>query len=76
MPSISKKVWDRIKTDFEPSQQTEIAAALSLYKDTERQRVQMYILQLARGNKEEVCNPVEFANQDYRNIVYWAENQG
>jgi len=74
MSSISKKVWDKIKTHFEPSIQTEIAQTLNLYKDKERERVQLYILQLSKGNKDEVYSLVESANQDYRNIIFWAEN--
>jgi len=75
MPSPSKKVWDRIKTDFEPEIQSEIAEALNLYEDNERERVQLYILQLAKGRKEKIFQLVEAANQDYRDIIFWAENQ-
>ena len=74
MPSISEKVWKKIKTDFEPSDQNEIAEILNLYSDNERTRVQLYILQLANRNKDEVYSLVEAANQDYRDIIFWAEN--
>lgn len=74
MPSPSKKVWKRIKTDFEPEIQTDIAETLSSYEDNERERVQLYILQLANGNRDEVFELVDAANQDYRNIIFWAEN--
>ncbi|HVE56427.1 MAG TPA: hypothetical protein VNB22_06330, partial [Pyrinomonadaceae bacterium] len=72
--SLSKKVWDKIKKDFEPFNQTEISETLNLYNDDERERVQIYILQLAKGNKDEVYSLVESANQDYRDIIFWAEN--
>ena len=75
MPSISKKVRNRIETEYDPSIQTEIAEVLNLYEDNERERVQLHILQLANGNKDEIYSLVEAANQDYRNIIYWAENQ-
>jgi hypothetical protein len=74
MTSLSKKVWDKIKKDFEPFNQTEISETLNLYNDDERERVQIYILQLAKGNKDEVYSLVESANQDYRDIIFWAEN--
>jgi len=73
MSSLSKKVWDKIKTHFELSSQTEIAEILNLYKDNERERVQLYILQLAKGSKDEVYSLVDAANQDYRDIIFWAE---
>ena len=74
MLSISENVWKKIKSDFEPSTQNEIAEILNLYGDNERERVQLYILQLADGNKDEVYSLVEAADQDYRNIIFWAEN--
>jgi len=74
MPPLSRRVWKKLRTDFEPSIQPEIAEILNLYGDSERERVQLYILQLAKGNQREVVGLVEEANQDYRNIIFRAEN--
>lgn len=70
MTAISEKVWQKIKTEFDFSIQTEIAQALNLYKDHERERVQLNILQLAEGNKDEIYSLVNAANKDYRNIIF------
>lgn len=74
MRALSEKVWDRIRIDFEPSRQTQVAELLDLYDNNERERVQLYILQLAKGDVAELCRFVDAANLDYRDIIYWAEN--
>ena len=70
---VSQNVWDKIKADFDSSIQAEIAEILSFYNGNEQERVQIDILHLANGNRDEVYFLVEAANKDYRDIIYWAE---
>ncbi len=39
----------------------------------ERERVQMAILTLSKGNEDKLLHFVEVAKQDYRDVLYWAE---
>lgn len=71
--SLSLTVWRKVESDFDSSAQANIAETLSSYNGNERERVQLDILRLAGGNNVEVSALVYEANQDYRNIIFWAE---
>jgi hypothetical protein len=66
---VSKK----IRTDFPQSAWAEVERALLKYDYAETDRVYFDILLLANGDITEVERLVERANQDYRDILYWAE---
>jgi len=70
---VSQNVWDKIKADFDSAIRAEIAEILSFYNGNERERVQIDILHLAKGDKDEVYTLVDTAKKDYRDIIYWAE---
>jgi hypothetical protein len=48
-------------------------AALKRYRWHERSRVQLAIVVLARGDPAEVRRLVRAANEDYRDVLFWAE---
>ncbi len=70
---LSQTVWEKIESDFDSLVQAEITELLSYYDGNEQERVQLDILRLAKGSREEVSVLVDEANKDYRNIIYWAE---
>lgn len=41
--------------------------------EPERERVQLAILALSKGNEDKLLHLVEAAKQDYRDVLYWAE---
>lgn len=71
--SLSQTVREKIESDFDSAVQTEVAEMLSRYEGNEQNRVQLNILRLADGSREEVALLVDEANMDYRNIIFWAE---
>jgi hypothetical protein len=73
LESISRDVLKQIEDDFEKATQSEIVEMLSLYTGNETSRVQIDILQLAKGNAKEVEKLVDAAMRDYRDVIFWAE---
>jgi len=71
--SLNEAVRKKIESEFDSSARDEIAELLIRYKYNERERVQLDILHLADGDGEEVSRLVNKANEDYRDIIYWAE---
>jgi hypothetical protein len=71
-------VTNIIKQDFAEADQKEIETVLSSYGDEpyqrEQERVLLYILQLAKGDKKQVQELIKTAKNDYRDIIFFAEN--
>lgn len=65
------KMWPKEEWD-------DVMAALNAYGSEGRgwgvHRVQLAILKLCRGNRDEIPQLVEMANRDYRDVLAWAEN--
>lgn len=66
-------IAQKIRTDFPQSAWAAVEKALLQYDYAETDRVHFDILLLANGDINEVERLVELANQDYRDILYWAE---
>ena len=67
-----ESVLERIHNDFPEADDKEIEEALSAYGQEpyhrERQRVLLYVLQLANGDKRQVFEFLKSAKRDYRDI--------
>lgn len=51
----------------------ELLDVLAAYRDAEAERVQLAVLALAGGDRRKVYDLVAAANQDYRDVLWWAE---
>ncbi len=70
---MNQKILDRITKDFPVSAQSRVIEALISYVGREAERVQWDILELSKGSLKNVEHFVTAAQQDYRDILYWAE---
>jgi len=76
---LTQRVTDRVREDFPtPPDQEDIRTALSWYgeessgQEQEQERVQIAILDLAKGSTDQVLGYVLAAKEDYRDVLYWA----
>lgn len=70
---IEQRALDRILREFPAGEQTGITDLLASYAGPEKDRVRWDILLLSEGDLKRVETFVQEAQQDYRNILYWAE---
>ena len=66
---LSKKVIDQLQKDFSIEDHDEVINCLVKYDDVSIERVQLAILALAEGDKNNVCQIVNRAIEDYRDIL-------
>ncbi len=74
---LTQRVIGRVREDFPtPPDQEDIRTALSWYGEEsyerEQERVQIAILDLAKGSTDQVLGYVLAAKEDYRDVLYWA----
>lgn len=69
---ISTIIIEMVKEDFKESDYEEVIDLLKMYKGNEVERIQYAMLLLAKGDTEKLRYNVELANQDYRDILYYA----
>ena len=63
-----------VDSEFPESERSSVMTALRGYRwKYEQQRVRLAILVLAYGKLSEVERLVAAANEDYRDLLYWAE---
>jgi hypothetical protein len=66
-------VLTKIATDFPSEAPAKILALLERYEGVEKSRVTRCILHLARGSANQLLHFIGNANNDYRDVIYWAE---
>ena len=75
-PPLSADVSARVVADFPPDQRATVEAQLRRYSAREHasepERVQLAILELAKGNVKDVVHYTREALNDYRDVIYWA----
>jgi hypothetical protein len=76
--SFSRKdVLAAAKQYFPTEDATSVMSVLDAYGtetyERERERVQIAILKLSRGDADKLLHNVQAAKQDYRDVLYWAE---
>ena len=69
---LPESVLERVHREFATDCQEEIIGLLSTVENSEK--VLLYILKLAEGDKTKVREFVDEAKRDYRNIIFWVEN--
>jgi len=74
---LTQRVTDRVREAFPtPPDQEDIRTALSWYGEEsyerEQERVQIAILDLAKGSTDQAPDYVLAAKEDYRDTLYWA----
>ncbi len=73
-------VLTKVKELFPNDDPTEILALLNQYGvkpyERERDRVQLAILRLSKGDRDTLLTHIGYAKRDYRDILTWAEYQG
>jgi hypothetical protein len=75
--ALSAKILARVAAEFDATDRAEVERLLLHYMD-ERQdpdRIRNAVLDLAKGDAEEVRNYVEAARSDFRDVLYWAYGQ-
>lgn len=63
-----------IQKYFKNSDIEEVSQLLSAYEGNEIERVRRAVLQLSLGSIEGVKYHLNLAKNDYRDVLYWAEN--
>ena len=67
-----------IEEGFPDRDVAEMFELLDLYgtelHEKERERVQLAILELSKGDFELLLHNIEAAKRDFRDVLYWAEN--
>ena len=75
--SVSENLLREIQQHFPNQALTTITDALNLYGvepfERERERVQLAILKLSKGDLDQLWYYLDRAKQDYRDVLYWAE---
>lgn len=76
--SLPKTLVDRACAEFAPEEREGVVALLGTYgrepHHREMERVLGYCLDLARGDRAALEALLGYARQDYRDILFWAEN--
>jgi hypothetical protein len=68
-PDIERKLTGDCPADSIPA----VVRALATYEGPERNRVIRCIVYLVAGDTQRTSHYVGVANQDYRDVIYWAE---
>ncbi len=74
MQGKPKPLADLARRSFAEDQLAVVFAALDSYTGPEPERVQRAILTLSGGDVGKLSHNVAVALQDYRDVLYWAEN--
>ncbi|MDD5223795.1 MAG: hypothetical protein PHE84_07375 [bacterium] len=69
---LPSSVLENVRREFAADCREEIITLLSTVENSEK--VLLYILKLAAGDKAKVREFVEEAKRDCRNIIFWVEN--
>ncbi len=74
---LPQRVIDKVRKEFPPEEYDEVLEILSSYgtevHEREKERVLLAILDLSRGKVEAVCELVDRAKKDYRDVLFWLE---
>lgn len=70
---MDEQTLAQIRGEFPAAEQAGVAAILRKYEGPEPVRVVRDILKLSNGSAEAVARYAQFAQRDYRDILYWAE---
>ena len=70
---MEQRTLERIRQEFQESDQDGIIELLASYSGPESDRVRWDILELSKGELEKIGQFVKAAQSDYRDILYWAE---
>jgi hypothetical protein len=70
---LEQRSLDRIEKEFPALEHANVIALLETYSGREGARVTWDILELSNGSSKKVRHYVQTAQQDYRDILYWAE---
>ena len=74
IPIVSRSdVLRVVMRDFGDAKKEEIIELLNIYSSHELDRVHLAILKLSGGDVEKLCNYIELAISDYRDVVSPAE---
>jgi hypothetical protein len=75
-PPLTPDVFDRVVKEYSPDMRPTVEAQLRRYSAaeyaSEPERVQLAILELAKGNVRDVAQYTKAALNDYRDVLYWA----
>ena len=71
--SLEHRTIDRIVRDFAENERASVSEILATYCGPEATRVVWDVLELSKGNVEQVRHFVRAAQSDYRDVLYWAE---
>src|SRR4029077_2745361 len=71
--NLEQRTQERIAKEFPESEQRSVSELLGRYSGPEAGRVTWDILELSKGNLENVRRYVQAAQTDYRDVLYWAE---
>jgi predicted Fe-Mo cluster-binding NifX family protein len=78
MSNSREEVIAVIKSAFSEDVSARVLELLDTYGiesyERERERVQLAILKLSEGNEEKLREFVAVAKQDYRDVLFWADN--
>ena len=70
---LEERSLARIEKEFPEPERADVAALLQSYIGREAERVVWDILELSKGSCEKVRHFIKTAQEDYRDILYWAE---
>jgi len=74
---LTKPVTEKVAQLFADDDRTEVMELLAAYgeqsHEREPERVRLAILKLSGGDEAEVRRLVEAARQDYRDVLWWAD---
>ena len=78
MPHSRDEVIAVAQKSFAKSAHARVIELLDAYgiepHERERERVQLAVLKLADGNEDKLRQFVAVAKQDYRDVLFWADN--
>src|SRR6266404_464647 len=78
MPHTRDEVLAVVQKTFPESNWPRVLQLLDGYGvesyERERERVQLAILKLSKGNEDKLREFVAVAKRDYRDVLFWAEN--
>jgi hypothetical protein len=73
---LSEAVTTRISRDFGGVAARTAGELLASYSDVEQERVHLAILDLSGGELDALRHYVERAQADFRDVLFWAHNEG
>ena len=73
---LPEDIADKLRTDFPNEPLGTLQALLREYRGKEQVRVFRCIVQLSQGDTQRLLHYIAVANEDYRNLICWAEYDG